>query len=49
MDSAYLVLGLAMLATVVYLGRLLIRERGDFEAGGRSGHHEFFVKAKQRK
>ena len=49
MDSTYLVLGLAVLATVVYLGRLLIRERGDFEAGGQSGHHKFFVKAKQRK
>jgi hypothetical protein len=37
------------LGVFVYLGRLLIKERGDFEVGGRFGKHEFFVKAKQRK
>jgi hypothetical protein len=43
------VLGLAALAVLLYLGQLLIRERGDFEAHGRSGPHEISVKAKQKR
>jgi hypothetical protein len=49
MDPIYGLLGISLLVAIVYVLRLLIRERGDFEAGGRSGRFEFFLKAKQRK
>jgi hypothetical protein len=41
-----LVTGFLVLAYVV---TLLITWKGDFEAGGRTGTAEFFVKAKERK
>ena len=44
--AVVLVVGIAVFA---YLMRLLITERGDFEAHERAGTNEFFVKAKERK
>jgi hypothetical protein len=49
MDFNTVVVCLAIVAAAVYVVRLLVREGGDFEAGGRAGSGEFFVKAKTRK
>jgi hypothetical protein len=48
MDTMTFALSFAIVAAFVYLGRLVVRERGDFEAGGQAGRHKFFVKAKQK-
>ena len=49
MDTSTLLALLAFIAAVVYLGRLVIREGGQFEAGGRSGFHAFFIKTRPRR
>jgi hypothetical protein len=49
MDTLTGMVYLAGIAVFAYLARLLIVERGDFEAGGRAGTSEFFLKAKARK
>jgi hypothetical protein len=42
-------LGTIAILALVYIVRLLVREGGDFEAGGRAGTSQFFVKAKERR
>ncbi len=49
MDATTLLAILAVIAAVVYLGQLAIREGGDFEAGGRSRFHEFFIRTRPRR
>jgi hypothetical protein len=49
MDTTTLLVILAVIVAVVYLVQLAIREGGEFEAGGRSGFHEFFIKTKPRR
>ncbi len=49
MDTTTAVVCLAAIAAAVYLSRLFVRERGDFEAGGGAGLYQFFVKVKERR
>jgi len=49
MDILTAVVCLAVVTGAVYVIQLAIREGGDFEAGGRSGLHEFFVRSKPRR
>jgi hypothetical protein len=49
MDTTTLFALLAVIGAFVYLGRLAIREGGEFEAGGRYGFHEFFIKTRPRR
>ena len=49
MEITTLLAILAVIAAIVYLGQLAIREGGEVEAGGRAGLHEFFIKTKPRR
>lgn len=49
MEITTAIVTVIFICAVVYLVRLAIIERGDFEASARAGVGEFFLRAKQRR